>query len=343
MKLRTLAAVWKANVPPMVWLCAPLWIAPLILGLDGRTPQWAPIGVLLAALATIMAIAEFANTYTDRNEDTLYFPSSPLVTGDLSRGTALRALVLQNILAVALIVALAVLTRSYALTLALTVCWLVCLTYSVPPLRFKETAASPLFVAAGIVLQPIAAWLLVAPMNALISGFAVFLFLHTFGFGVTQKLRKTHHASSAGLIRSGEGGSVYSLRTVGLGLTVRTAVLLEAVASLGAFILVSVFWALGVFDAALAVGLLALPLPLTVIYLMLRVRGPVENGPKCALLMTMAWGLIGLVLLAGALATLVNWGLAVLVCVAFLAVSILLTRSMHPFSFRAITAPWQEL
>jgi predicted membrane channel-forming protein YqfA (hemolysin III family) len=112
---------------------------------------------------------------------------------------------------------------------------------------------------------------------------------------------------------------------------------------LGAFILVPIFWHLGVFDAALSIGLLALPLPLTVLCAILRVKDPVENSQKCALFMTMAWVLIGLMLLAVGLTDHIHWSLVSLACFVFPIGAILLTRAMHPFGLKAVTAPWKEL
>lgn len=340
---RTLAAVWKANIPAIVWMCSPLWIAPIILGLDGKTPEWGPIALFVIAVTAIMAIAEFANTYTDRDEDWLYFPSSPLVTGELDAGTARKAFILQNMLAGALLIALVLVTHSYSLMMVLIAGWLVGLAYSLPPARLKATVASPFLTALGLALLPIAAWLVVAPLNDFIIAFGAFFFVYSFGFGVTQKFRKTFHALNSGEIQIQQGSSVYNLRTVDLGLKVRTAMASEAIASLGAFTLVPVFWHLGIFDAKLSIGLLVLPLAFTVLSIGLRIQDPVENGQKCVLFMTMAWALIGLLLFAVALTSLIDWGFVVLVCIVFLVGSVGLLRTMHPFGRKSFTAPWREL
>ncbi|MBM3157672.1 MAG: hypothetical protein FJ004_10375, partial [Chloroflexi bacterium] len=76
---QTLAGLWKANVPPFVWLWSPFWIGAIILGLDGATPEWTATGIFLATMAVLIAIAQYANTYADREEDRLYIPSNPLV------------------------------------------------------------------------------------------------------------------------------------------------------------------------------------------------------------------------------------------------------------------------
>jgi 4-hydroxybenzoate polyprenyltransferase len=345
--IRILISVWKANIPVMVWMCIPVWLGPMIIGLGSETPEWGPIAILLVSVALIIAIAEFANTYTDRNEDSIYFPTSPFIIGELDAGIARKALVIENIVIGALLVVLLVLTSSYALIVAMLVAWFVALAYSMPPFRFKETVASPFIFSIGMAPHPIVAWLVVEPsltaQSGLIIAFTVFFTLHSFGFGITQKLRKTYHAFNSGIIGVAQGSSIYSLNSVGLGLKVRTAMTLEATASLGAFILIPIFWHLGIFDAALSIGLLALPLPLTVLCVVLRIKDPVENSQKCALFMTMAWVLIGLMLLAVSLTDHIHWSLVPLACIVFPIGAILLTRAMHPFGLRAVTAPWKEL
>jgi hypothetical protein len=73
--------------------------------------------------------------------------------------------------------------------------------------------------------------------------------------------------------------------------------------------------------------------------------------------MTMAWVLIGLMLLAVSLTDHIHWSLVPLACIVFPIGAILLTRAMHPFGLRAVlltramhpfglraaTAPWKEL
>src|SRR4030042_2287622 len=139
MKKQTLTGLWKANVPPFVWLWSPLWIAAIILGLDGAAPEWAAIGLFLATMTVIIAITQYANTYADRDEDWLYIPSNPLVTGELTAKTARNVFILQNILAGLLLLPLLLITGTYHLIVAMIVGWFVGLAYSVPPFRFKET------------------------------------------------------------------------------------------------------------------------------------------------------------------------------------------------------------
>jgi len=344
MNRQTLKAIWKANIPPMVWMCSPLWVGTVIIGLDGEVPEWTPVILVLAAVALLMAIAEFANTYTDRHEDKVYFPSNPLVTGEILAVTAKKAFIVQNIVAGAIIVALALVTLDYRPIIALLVCWFICLAYSMPPFRLKETPASPFILALGIMLQPLAAWLVVAQLNSFMIAFAVFLFTYTLGFGITQKFRKTTHALKAGVIKVEPDGSIYDIRTIGFTLKVKTAMVLEAFTTLGAFIMIPIFWHLDIFGASLSIALLTAPLLLTVLSILLRIIDPIGNGPKCALVMTMAWEFIGLILLAVALASLIHWGYAILVCIIIVMVSILLTKTIHPFQLKkAITSPWQEL
>jgi 4-hydroxybenzoate polyprenyltransferase len=343
MKKQTLAGLWKANVPPFVWLWSPLWIGAIILGLDGAAPEWAAIGLFLATMTVIIAIAQYANTYADRDEDWLYIPTNPLVTGELTVKTARSIFILQNILAGLLLLALLLITENYYLTIAMTVGWFVGLAYSLPPLRLKETVWGPVPHAIGMALLPIVGWLLVASLNKFIIAFALFLFIHGLGFEITNKFRKTSHALSRGHIQDNQQDNVYDISTVGLKLKVKTAMAIEAITALGAFILIPVFWHLGIFDAPLSIGLLTLPLIFTVLVIVLRIRAPVANAPKCMLLMTTAWIFIALILLAVALTSLFHWGYAVLVCAAFIVVSLLLVRTIYPFGRRAFTAPWLEI
>ena len=321
-------------------------VGAIIIGLHGRTPEWVPLALFLLAMTLITATAEFANTYTDRGEDHLYFPGNPLVTGELAVVTARKALIVQNVAAAILVVALLWVTRNYSLVLAILIGWFAGLAYSLPPLRFKETAVGPLFLATGYALPAVGAWLLVKPSltagNGFIIAFASVLFLHSLGYGITIKFRKTFHALNAGLIKVAPGGSVYDLSTVGLGLKVKTAMALEAVSTLGAFVLVPVYWWLGIFDAALSIPLLAAALPTTLFALVLRVRDPVGNGPKCLVFMTMAGVDIGMILFGVAVSSLVHWGFAVLACVVYLAGFIPLFMSVQPFRRRALAAPWLE-
>lgn len=343
MKKQTLIGLWKANVPPFVWLWSPLWIGAIILGLGGASTEWSAIGLFLATMLVLIGIAQYANTYADRNEDWMYIPSNPLVTGELTVKTARNVFTLQNILAGLLLLALLLITGNYYLTIAMVAGWFVGLAYSLPPLRLKETVWGPIPHALGMALLPIVGWLLVASLNNFIIAFALFLFVHGLGFEITNKLRKTSHALSRGHIQQNQQDNVYNISTVGLKLKVKTAMVIEAITTLGAFILVPVFWHLGIFDAPPSIGLLTMPLILTVTVVVLRIKAPLANAPKCMFFMTMAWTFIALILLAVALATLLHWGFAVLFCIGFIIVSLLLVRTIYPFGRRAFTAPWLEI
>jgi len=331
----------------MVWLCLPLLIGAIIRGLDGRAPEWAQIALFLVTMIIIMAIVEFANVYTDRHEDRLYFPGNPIVTGELDARTARKAFILENIVVGLLLVALLVVTVNYSLIVVMIMSWFIALAYSVPPFRFKETLAAPFTYGFGYAFPTIAAWLVVEPSltagDGFIIAFASLVFLHSFGYGISVKFRKTFHALNSGLIRVEEGGSVYNLGTVGLGLKVKTAMALEAITTLGAFILGPIFWHLGIFDSALSIGLLAAALPPTVVAIGTRMKDPVRNGPKCLVFMTMAGVGIGLVLSSVALASLVHWGFAVLICLVYLIAFIPLFRTIEPFGRMSVTAPWREI
>jgi len=343
MNKQTLIGLWKANVPPFVWLWSPLWIGAIILGLDGAAPEWVAIGLFLATMAVVIAIAQYANTYADRAEDWLYIPTNPLVTGELTVKTARNVFILQNILAGLLLLVLLLITDNYNLIIAMIAGWCVGLAYSLPPLRLKETVWGPIPHALGMALLPIVGWLLVASLNRFIIAFALFLFIHGLGFEITNKFRKTSHALNRGHIQYNQQDSVYNISTVGLKLKVKTAMIIEAITALGAFILVPVFWHLRIFDAPLSIGLLTLPLILTILVIVLRIKAPVANSPKCMLFMTTAWIFIALILLAVALTSLFHWGFVILICTAFIIVSLLLVRTIYPFGRRAFTAPWLEI
>lgn len=337
----TLIALWKANVPHWVWIGSPAWIGAVLLGLDGRAPEWLSLAIFIAATITIQSAAEFANSYTDREEDRFYGPTNTLVTGELDARIARKALILQNILAALLLIALLVVTLNYLLIIIMLVGWFFGLAYSVPPLRLKETVHAPLSHAIAFALLPIAGWLSVEPsltaQSGFILAFASLLFLHSYGLGITLKFRKTLLALDSGLIHIGQGSSVYNLDTVGFRMKFRAAMHLEEFTSLGAFVLVPIFWYLGIFDAPLAITLLALPFPLTAAALVLRMKDPVGNSSKYKVLMTLSWILIVVTLLGVGLASTLNPGFSVLACLVALAGFPLLVRIVHPWGAKSLS------
>jgi len=133
-----------------------------------------------------------------------------------------------------------------------------------------------------------------------------------------------------------QGGSLYNLSTVGFQLKAKSAMALEAITALGAFILVPVFWHLGIFDAAISIALLTLPLPLTALAMILRFMDPVNNSSKYKMLMTLAWILIAVILFGVGLASLLPWGLVVLTCIVILAGFPLLVRIVHPWGCKSL-------
>ena len=140
MSSQTMLGIWKANFPPwVVSMLFPLWIGCIILGLDGGTPEWGPIILFLIVLIVIMAVAEFANNYGDRDEDSLYYPTNPLVTGQLDAGTARTALILENIIVGLLLLALVLVTQNYWLLITMIAGWLIGLAYVLPPFRFNAS------------------------------------------------------------------------------------------------------------------------------------------------------------------------------------------------------------
>ena len=330
-------------MPPLVWGASPAWIGAIIFGLDGRPPEWDEVALFAVTIMLIQAITEFANSYVDRSEDKVYFTSNPLVTGELQVEIAKKVFIIENIAIGSLMIALSIVTMNYPLIIAMLVYWFAGIAYSLRPFKLKQTLAGPVFIALVSIPLPISGWLVVAPLNDFIIAFAVFFFLHSFGYGITHKFRKTYHALRDGIISLEQGSSVYNLKNIDLGMKVKTALALEAFATLGAFCLVPIFWHLGIFDAALSVALLALPLPFTIWSIVIRLGKPVENVQKGVMFMTMSWALIILCFFATSLATLIPWGFAILACIIFLIVFALLLRTVHPFTFKAVSAPWQEL
>ncbi len=330
-------------MPPLVWGCSPIWVGSIIFALNGDTPEWDSIGIFAATVALIGALWEFTNSYVDREEDIVYFRSNPFVTGELNATTARKALIIESIVIAALLVALLLMTSNYALFATLVVCWFVGVAYSLPPFRAKKSIVAPFSLALGCTLLPISGCLLVTPLNKFIIAFAAFFFVHSLGYGITHKFRKTFHALSHGIIHTEKSSNIYDTKTIDIGLRSKTALTLEAMTTMGAFVLVPIFWYLDIFDAPLSIGLLTLPLICTVLSIAIRVKDPVGNAQMGVMLMTMAWALIILVLFATALASLIYWGYVILTCIAFLIVFAFLLRTVHPFSYEAIAAPWREL
>lgn len=334
---RSLVGLFKANSPQWVCIIAPLWFAPVMLAVNGATADWAAIGLFLTAVTVGMGVAEFSGTYSDREEDRLYGPTNPLVTGELDAATARKAFIFQNVLAGALGFALMLLTHNYALTVVMILGWFIALAYSLPPFRFKETPSAPFFHGLGIALLVVFGWLVVAPLSAFAAAFAGFLFVNSFGFGITMKFRKTLLTHDAGLVQGEPGGSIHDLKIVGLKIGVGPATTAETVATLGAFALVPVFWHLGIFDATLSILLLALPLPVAVAAFALRLMNPVKNGQTSVWLLGLSWVLVILSLLAVAVAGLVPWGFAALACVGLMLVFSALVRVVHPWGCKSPT------
>jgi len=328
-----------------VWIGSPAWIGAVILGLDGKAPEWVGLALFIVTVLTIQSIAEFVNSYTDRDEDRIYGPTNTIVTRELDAGIAKKILVLQNIVAALLIAALAVVTLNYALISVMIIGWFFGLAYSVSPFRLKETVNGPLAHAIAFALLPVAGWLIVEPSllakNGFILAFASLLFLHSYGLGITLKFRKTLLALDSGLVSTKQDSDLYNISTVGFRLKLKTAMYLEAIAALGSFILVPIFWYLGIFDAAFSIALLALPLPLTSLAMILRTKDPVKNSSIYKVFMTLSWILIVLTLLGYGLASVIPWGFAALFCVISLVGFPLLVRVVHPWGAKSLNAHYQ--
>ena len=339
MNVKSAIALWKANVPHWVWITAPVWIGALVLGYNG-TAGPLELALFITAILTIQTITEFANSYTDRYEDKLYGPTNTLVTGELGTVMARRILILENILAGSLLLVLLLVTLNYSLIVIMLVGWFLGLAYSVPPFRLKETVYCPLSHGLALALLPIAGWMAVEPSltasNGFIIAFAAFFFLSSFALGITLKFRKTLVALDAGLINIKRGSVLSSLPTLGLGLKFRNAMALEDITSLGAFILVPIFWYTGIFDAALSIGLLTLPLPLAVAATILRIKDPIGYSSHYKVLTTLSWILIVIIFLGFALASTVPLGYAFLACIVLLAGFPIITRIVHPWGCKSI-------
>jgi hypothetical protein len=203
----------------------------------------------------------------------------------------------------------------------------------VPPLKLKETIAGPFCFATSTALVPIAACLFVGPLNDFIIAFSVFLFLATFGANIsTGQLRKTVEALNHSHIKIEEGNK-YNLSTIGLKTKLKTAIALEAIAGFAAFILVTIFWYLGIFDKTLSIALLSLPLIFTVLTVAFRMRNPLRNAQRCVELAGMAALTAMLSYFSVAFISVLHWhwGFAILACIVFFIGFALLFKQVRPY------------
>lgn len=333
--IRALKAIWKANLPQWVWACLPLWVSSIIFAVDGKSPNWSSLSLFIITVIVIQATAEFANTYIDRHEDQIYVPSNPLVTGELTEGTAKKALILENVAAGVLLIALLVVTLNYYLIIVMAVGWLAGQAYSLPPLKLKETIMGPFSFALTTALIPIAACLLFGPLSKFIIAFAAFLFVATFGANIsTGQLRKTADALTYGLIKIEESGSICNIKTVGLQVKLRTAIALEATAGLTVFSLVGIFWHLDIFPMVLSIALLGSSLPFVILTVLFRIKSRIRNAQKCVGFAGVAALFTMLSFFSVALITVLHWhwGFAILACIIFLIGFGLLFKQVRPYS-----------
>jgi len=216
----------------------------------------------------------------------------------------------------------------------MAVAWLTGLAYSLPPFKFKETIAGPFSFALTTALIPIAACLLVGPLSDFMTAVAAFIFVGTFGANIsTGQLRKTVEALNHSQIKVEEGSSVYNLKTIGLRVKVKTAIALEAIAGLAAFILVAIFWRLGIFSTTLSIAFLSLPLIFTALTVAFRIKNPAGNAQRCVELAGMAALFATLSFFSVALTSVLHWhwGYAILACIIFLIGFGLLFRQISPY------------
>lgn len=334
MNRRTLSGLSKANLPQWIWACLPFWVGSLIWALDGKSPDWAVLALFLATVIIIQAAAELANTYIDRFEDRLYVPSNPLVTGELAEGTARKALILENITAGILLVVLSLITLNYLLVITMAVAWLIGLAYSLPPFKFKDTIAGPFSFALTTALIPIAACLFAGPLNSFMIAFAAFIFVGTSGANIsTGQLRKTAEALTHGLIKIENGDSICNIKTIGLRVKLKTAMALEAIAGLTAFILVAIFWHLDIFPMVLSIALLVLALPFTVLTVLFRIKNRIQNARRCVEFAGVAALLATLSFFSVALTDVLDWhwGYVILANIAFLIGFAVFLKQIRPY------------
>jgi len=334
MSKKTLIGLTKANLPQWIWACLPFWVGSLIWALNGKTPDWVVLALFLATVIIIQAVAELANTYIDRFEDRIYVPSNPLVTGELTEDIARKALVLENIAAGLLLMALLLITLNYFLMIAMAVAWLTGLAYSLPPFKFKATIAGPFSFALTTALIPIAACLLAGSLNSFMIAFAAFIFVGTFGANIsTGQLRKTAEALTHGLIKIENGNNICNIKTVGLRVKLKTAMALEAISGLTAFVLVGIFWHLDIFPVVLSIALLGLSLPFTLLTVAFRMKSRIGNAQRCVELAGVAALLATLSFFFVALVSVLHWhwGYATIVSIGFLIGFGLLCKQIRPF------------
>lgn len=336
MNRRSLIAIWKLGEPQWVWTGFPVWIGSIFAGL-GRAPtlsEWGPIALFLATMAAIVTtVVQFANNYADRYEDRIYCTANPLVTGEVDTGTAKKAFIFQTIVLGLLLIALYIVTHNYQLMIALLFGCAVALVYNLPPFRFKEKFFNPFLFGLFMSLNTIFAWLAVSTLNVFIIAYAGSFFLHELAFGTTNQLRKTSEAVRSGVIKV-EEGSIYNTRTV-IKLKLKTAVALEAIAGLGAFILIPIYWHLGIFDMPLSVALLTLPLIFMILAVVFRIKDPIGNYRKCEQFMGMSVLFMVFSFLGVALAGSLHWAYIILAFIFFTAVFGLLQRAVRPFGASA--------
>jgi 4-hydroxybenzoate polyprenyltransferase len=334
MNRRTLSGLSKANLPQWIWACLPFWVGSLIWAFDGKSPDWVVLALFLVTVIIIQATAELANTYIDRFEDRIYVPSNPLVTGELTEGTAKKALIVENLAVGILLVVLLSITQNYLLIITMVVAWLIGLAYSLPPFKFKEKITGPLSFALTTALIPVAACLLVNSLNSFMIGFAVFIFVGTFGANIsTGQLRKTAEALTHGLIKIENGDSICNIITIGLRVKLKTAMALEAFSGLTAFVLVGIFWHLDIFPMVLSIALLGLSLPFMILTVLFRIKSRIGNAQKCVEFAGLAALLATLSFFSVALTNVLDWhwGYAIMTSIAFLIGFGLLFKQIHPF------------
>jgi len=271
--------VFRANYLHWVGPLFLLWFGLIFWGLGGFPAtggQWGTIIYALLVAAFIICITEFADIYSDRFDDRVYRPSNPLVSGDLTIGTARKIFIAENIIGMPLLASLLWVTGNYPLILALIAGWIGGLVYSLPPFRLKGRKIIGAFeFGLSCAILPLVGWLVVIrELDLFIGAFALILFVGGSGVGITTKLRRTSEAFNSGLIR---GSNVFNLETIDFGLKVKNAMIIEAILIAGAIILIPVFGLLEVFDSILVILLVSFVLPTVLVGYALRLREPIRN------------------------------------------------------------------
>jgi len=274
------ALIFKANFFHWVFFLLFLWLGLIFLGL-GRFPhpdEWGIIVYSIFVATFTVCITEFADIYADRFDDKIFRPANPLASGEISHQTGKKIFILENILGIVLLVSLYILTKNLPLILALTLGWISGLAYSLPPLKLKERKIiGPVEFGFCCSLLPLVGWLIVKPLTSFILAYMLILFIGGIGVGIATKLRRTSEALNYGLFANNPETNPLNLKVLGFSLKVKTAIILEAIFTIGAVILIPVFYILKIFNPTLTILLLLASTPPVLAGITLRIKNPIKD------------------------------------------------------------------